>query len=132
MGPSGRQIDLTQTPPNASSSGDSAPRSLADTEASLQQQIKEGTSLDTVVARLVVEQGLATSDEVEAAMSHVRANPNDASLVQWLHMSKYPPALVYSLLELGSMELLLVAFLGAMVLFATTVTSPAASAAAGS
>lgn len=84
MGPSGRQIDLTQTPPNASSSGDSAPRSLADTEASLQQQIKEGTSLDTVVARLVVEQGLATSDEVEAAMSHVRANPNDASLVQLL------------------------------------------------
>ena len=36
---------------------------------------------------------------------------DDASLVQWLHMSKYPPALVYSLLELGLMALFLVAFL---------------------
>ena len=36
---------------------------------------------------------------------------DDASLVQWLHMSKYPPALVYSLLELGLMALLLVVFL---------------------
>ncbi len=36
---------------------------------------------------------------------------DDASLVQWLHMSKYPPALVYSLLELGLMALLLVYFL---------------------
>lgn len=36
---------------------------------------------------------------------------DDASLVQWLHMSKYPPALVYSLFELGLMALCLVAFL---------------------
>jgi uncharacterized membrane protein len=36
---------------------------------------------------------------------------DDASLVQWLHMSKYPPALVYSLMELGLMALCLVAFL---------------------
>lgn len=36
---------------------------------------------------------------------------DDASLVQWFHMSKYPPALVYSLLELGMMALLLVVFL---------------------
>lgn len=36
---------------------------------------------------------------------------DDASLVQWLHMSKYPPALVYSLLELGLMALFLVWFL---------------------
>ena len=36
---------------------------------------------------------------------------DDASLVQWLHMSKYPPALVYSLLELGLMALALVLFL---------------------
>ncbi len=37
---------------------------------------------------------------------------DDASVVQWLHMSKYPPALVYSLLELGLMALFLVVFLG--------------------
>ena len=36
---------------------------------------------------------------------------DDASIVQWLHMSKYPPALVYSLLELGLMALFLVVFL---------------------
>lgn len=36
---------------------------------------------------------------------------DDASLAQWLHMSKYPPALAYSLLELGLMALLLVYFL---------------------
>jgi len=33
---------------------------------------------------------------------------DDASIVQWLHMSKYPPALVYSLMELGLMALGLV------------------------
>ncbi len=37
---------------------------------------------------------------------------DDASVVQWLHMSKYPPSLVYSLLELGLMALFLVLFLG--------------------
>jgi uncharacterized membrane protein len=36
---------------------------------------------------------------------------DDASLAQWLHVSKYPPALVYSLLELGLMALFLVFFL---------------------
>ncbi|MDA9368103.1 heparan-alpha-glucosaminide N-acetyltransferase domain-containing protein [Flavobacteriaceae bacterium] len=32
---------------------------------------------------------------------------DDTSLVQWLHMSKYPPSLSYSLMELGIMALLL-------------------------
>jgi uncharacterized membrane protein len=36
---------------------------------------------------------------------------DDASVVQWLHMSKYPPALVYSLMELGLMALFLVLFM---------------------
>ena len=36
---------------------------------------------------------------------------DDATIVQWLHMSKYPPALVYSLMELGLMALLLVVFM---------------------
>jgi uncharacterized membrane protein len=36
---------------------------------------------------------------------------DDTTIVQWLHMSKYPPALVYSLMELGLMALLLVVFL---------------------
>ncbi|MFP6654446.1 MAG: heparan-alpha-glucosaminide N-acetyltransferase domain-containing protein [Myxococcota bacterium] len=36
---------------------------------------------------------------------------DDTTIVQWLHMSKYPPALVYSLMELGLMALLLVFFM---------------------
>ena len=36
---------------------------------------------------------------------------DDSSVIQWLHMSKYPPALVYSLMELGIMALLLVVFM---------------------
>lgn len=36
---------------------------------------------------------------------------DDASFIQWLHVSKYPPALVYSLFELGLMALFLVVFL---------------------
>jgi len=36
---------------------------------------------------------------------------DDTTVVQWLHMSKYPPALVYSLMELGLMALLLVVFM---------------------
>ncbi len=36
---------------------------------------------------------------------------DDSSIIQWLHMSKYPPALVYTLMELGLMALLLVFFM---------------------
>ena len=36
---------------------------------------------------------------------------DDTSIVQWLHMSKYPPSLVYSLMELGIMALFLVVFM---------------------
>jgi uncharacterized membrane protein len=36
----------------------------------------------------------------------------DGSLVQWLHVSKYPPALSYVALELGIMALMLAGFIG--------------------
>jgi len=36
---------------------------------------------------------------------------DDTTIVQWLHMSKYPPALVYSCMELGLMALILLIFL---------------------
>jgi uncharacterized membrane protein len=38
---------------------------------------------------------------------------DDASLLQWLHVSKYPPSLSYTALELGLMAILLAAFLRA-------------------
>jgi uncharacterized membrane protein len=37
--------------------------------------------------------------------------PDDDSLVQWLHVSKYPPGLSFAALELGLMGLVLAAFL---------------------
>jgi uncharacterized membrane protein len=36
---------------------------------------------------------------------------DDTTIVQWLHMSKYPPALVYSCMELGLMALCLLIFI---------------------
>lgn len=36
---------------------------------------------------------------------------DDTTFVQWLHMSKYPPALTYTLMELGLMALILVLFM---------------------
>ncbi len=36
---------------------------------------------------------------------------DDATVVQWLHMSKYPPAFVYSCMELGLMAIFLVGFM---------------------
>ena len=36
---------------------------------------------------------------------------DDTTIVQWLHMSKYPPSLVFSLMELGLMALLLLVFM---------------------
>ena len=36
---------------------------------------------------------------------------DDTSVIQWLHVSKYPPALTYSCLELGLMALFLVGFM---------------------
>ncbi|HJQ85243.1 MAG TPA: heparan-alpha-glucosaminide N-acetyltransferase domain-containing protein [Candidatus Binatia bacterium] len=40
---------------------------------------------------------------------NMRLLREDASLVQWLHVSKYPPSLAYTSLELGLMALLLAA-----------------------
>ena len=34
----------------------------------------------------------------------------DASLIRWLHVSKYPPALAFTALELGGMALILLGF----------------------
>ncbi|HEB91458.1 MAG TPA: DUF1624 domain-containing protein [Deltaproteobacteria bacterium] len=36
---------------------------------------------------------------------------DDTTIVQWLHMSRYPPSLSFSMMELGLMALLLVVFL---------------------
>jgi serine/threonine-protein kinase len=46
---------------------------LRDAESALQQALPEGTNVDTLVGRLVVEQGLATEDEVNHCFERVKA-----------------------------------------------------------
>ncbi|MBX3233635.1 MAG: DUF1624 domain-containing protein [Labilithrix sp.] len=45
------------------------------------------------------------------AFGNMRLHREDGSLVQWLHVSKYPPSFTYVTLELGIAALLLAAFL---------------------
>ena len=61
-------------------------------EVMLEQVAKEGTNLDTLVGRLVVENGLATTDEVQHCLEHARAlrtDDNQRSLVQLLVENHY-------------------------------------------
>lgn len=58
------------------------PSSLADTMATLQEAAKSGTNLDTLVGRLVIEQGLATEIEVEQARA--ARSSEDTSLIEML------------------------------------------------
>lgn len=44
------------------------------------------------------------------AYGNMGLHRDDASLIQWLHVSKYPPALAFTALELGLMALFLLAF----------------------
>lgn len=47
--------------------------SVEDAEEAIQKASKGGTNIDTLVGRLVVEQGLATSEEVQHALAAVRS-----------------------------------------------------------
>jgi len=79
------------------SSGDTAPAGpvspVADAEIALQEAAKGGTNLDTLVGRLVIDQGLATPEEVqhclEQARNAVREDANQRSLVQLLVDNEY-------------------------------------------
>lgn len=44
------------------------------------------------------------------AYGNMGLHRDDASLIQWLHLSKYPPALAFTALELGLMALVLLGF----------------------
>jgi len=77
--------------PGASGSNADA-MSTRQAEAMLEQVAKEGTNLDTLVGRLVVENGLATTDEVQHCLEHARAlrtDDNQRSLVQLLVENNY-------------------------------------------
>lgn len=72
------------------------------------------TAPDRGVARLLVAAGLgalAVFAVLRGANGYgnMRLLREDGSLVQWLHVSKYPPSLTYTTLELGLMALCLAA-----------------------
>lgn len=63
------------------------PPSVQQVEAAIQEAAKSGTNLDTLIGRLVVEQGFVTEDEVAACLDRVRqsaAERNQTSLAQML------------------------------------------------
>ncbi len=66
--------------------------SIKDTEQAIQTAAKGETNVDTLVGRLVVDNGLATSDEVAHALEqarNMREEQNQASLVQVLIDNEY-------------------------------------------
>jgi eukaryotic-like serine/threonine-protein kinase len=68
------------------------PPTLEEAEVALQEAAKGGTNIDTLVGRLVVDNGLATTEEVQQAIERARAlreDNNQASLVQILVDSEY-------------------------------------------
>lgn len=68
------------------------PPPLQDAEAAFQEAAKGGTNIDTLVGRLVIDQGLATPEEVQHALEKAKAlreENNQASLVQILVDNEY-------------------------------------------
>ena len=65
------------TPFGAQSLGNPDPMSVAEAEKSIMEATKEGTNLDTLIGRLVVDQGLATPEEVKHCLTLSRNEPAD-------------------------------------------------------
>lgn len=106
MSRSPRESDLTETSPMSRVEDTAAmsnpggplpsasvpPPSLADAEGALQEAAKGGTNVDTLVGRLVIDQGLATPEEVQHCLEKAKAlreENNQASLVQLLVNNEY-------------------------------------------
>ena len=68
----GRSSDDT-TPFGAETIGNDDPMSVAEAEKSIMEATKEGTNLDTLIGRLVIDQGLATPEEVKHCLTLTRA-----------------------------------------------------------
>lgn len=92
------QDDPGKTPILAGDSPSPAPRraapapaaSLSETHAAIKAEAdKAGTNLDTLVGRLVVEQGFATNDEVSHCLEQAREDRNERSLAQMLIDNNY-------------------------------------------
>ena len=94
-----RQTDLTETSPLVRAGDSTAipvpspnPISEREAEEALAEVAKAGTNVDTVVGKLVIDQGLATSEEVQHCIEkarQLREEKNQASLVQLLVDNEY-------------------------------------------
>jgi serine/threonine-protein kinase len=87
-----RESDLTETSPLRGTGPYPGPVTLQEAEEALQEAVKGGTNVDTLVGKLVVDQGLATSDEVQHCLEKAKAlreENNQASLVQLLVDNEY-------------------------------------------
>jgi eukaryotic-like serine/threonine-protein kinase len=95
-----QETDLTETSPLGREGDDTATAppppearvTLKDAEEAVQEVAKGSTNVDTLVSKLVVDQGLATSEEVQHCLEkakQLREENNQASLVQLLVDNEY-------------------------------------------
>lgn len=72
-------------------SAEQEPMSVAEAEKSILEATKGGTNLDTLIGRLVIDQGLATNDEVKHCLTLSRADQDRSaqSLAQLLVDKEY-------------------------------------------
>src|SRR5688572_9205104 len=96
-----RETDLTETSPLSKEGGGepaTAPPppearvTLKEAEDAVQEAAKGSTNVDTLVSKLVVDQGLATQEEVQHCLEkarQMREEQNQASLVQLLVDNEY-------------------------------------------
>ena len=66
--------------------GSSDAATVEDSEKSILAATKSGTNLDTLIGRLVIDQGLATSDEVKHCKTMTRTEGEEASEKSLAHM----------------------------------------------
>lgn len=64
-------------PFGAQSIGGDDPMSIAEAEKSIMEATKEGTNLDTLIGRLVIDQGLATPEEVKHCLTLTRTEETE-------------------------------------------------------
>lgn len=87
MAPTERNIETGEQPTPSTSPEDTAPiePSISQTEASLAEAAKSGTTVQALVSRLVLEQGLATEDEIDQCSEQAGGeNANQRSFLQLL------------------------------------------------
>ncbi len=80
----GRPLSPEDTAPLDTGSDDAA--SIEDSEKSIMAATKSGTNLDTLIGRLVIDQGLATSDEVKHCKTMTRAEGEESSEKSLAHV----------------------------------------------